>query len=130
MSMGINMQALIDGMNAQRMRERASTQLTLGEMIKTLEAMPADTMIDGIDEPHSYRGYYSDLAFSRQDEKVRAADALAMCRGAMGQVFEGYRGGDFVMGALTPVWIAFYGSCGQKLMAINDDGSLIVADDD
>jgi hypothetical protein len=45
-------------------------------------------------------------------------------------VFMGYKGGDFVMGALTPVWVANYGSCGQKLMAIRPDGTLETAENE
>ena len=41
----------------------------------------------------------------------------------MGQVFEGYKGGDFMMGALTPLWVAAYGNCGNKLLAINSRNS-------
>lgn len=106
-----------------RMRERAAIQMTLGKLIERLEAMPPETMIEGICAPHSYRGYYSDLAFER-GEKVTAAKALETCRGCMGEVFEGYKGGDFQMGRNTPVWLASYGCCGPKIMAIRDDGTL------
>jgi hypothetical protein len=122
-------QAMVDGMNAASMRERAQTQMTLGKLIERLEAMPADTLIDGLHDEHSYRGYYSDLAFTPCAERVSAGALLALCCGAMGQVYEGYKGGDFVMGARTPVWIANYGDCGRKLMAIRDDGTLETAGD-
>jgi hypothetical protein len=121
---------MVDGMSARWMRERAETQMTLGKMISALEALPPDTAITGLGRAHSYRGYYSDLAFRPQDEPVTAGDLLAQCRAAMGQVFEGYKGGDYVMGALTPVWVAHYGDCGQKLLAINPDGTLQTADDE
>ena len=126
----INLQDLVDGMNARMLRERAATQMTLGMMIAVLEKMPPETEIDGLGKAISYRGYYSDLAFQPQAEKVKAGDLLAQCRDAMGQVFEGYKGGDYVMGALTPVWVADYGCCGRKIMAINPDGTLETADDE
>jgi hypothetical protein len=126
----MNMQALIKGMNAQWQRERAETQMTLGKMIAALEKMPADAMIDGIRHPHSYRGYYSDLAFERAKGKTSVADALAMCKGAMGQDFTGYKGGDYVMGALTPLWMAYYGSTGDKIMDILPDGIIETAEDE
>lgn len=126
----INLQDLVDGMSARMLRERAATQMTLGMMIAVLEKMPPETEIDGIGKAISYRGYYSDLAFQPQAEKVKAGDLLAQCRAAMGQVFTGYKGGDFVMGALTPVWVADYGRCGRKIMAINPDGTLETADDE
>jgi hypothetical protein len=45
-------------------------------------------------------------------------------------VFTGYKGGDFVMGALTPLWLASYGSCGRKLMAVHAGGELETAEDE
>ena len=115
---------MINGMSQEWQRERATTQMTLGKLIERLTAMPPETLIEGIGNPHSYRGYYCDLAFERTDERLTAGAALAMCKAAMGQVFEGYKGGDFQMGASTPVWIASYGCCGDKFMGVNDDGTL------
>lgn len=119
---------MIDEMSAQWMRERAASQMTLGKLIERLESLPPETMIEGIREPHSYRGYYSDLAFELGD-KVTAAKALETCRACMGEVFEGYKGGDFQMGRNTPVWLASYGVCGLKIMAIHDGGTLELAED-
>lgn len=127
------MQALVDGMSAQWKEERAQTQMTLGKFISALAEMPQDAPIDGVRDLHSYRGYYSDLAFEPPQEnapKLTVADTLAMCRAAMGQVFQGYKGGDYMMGANTPLWIANYGHCGLKLMGVNPDGTLITAADD
>ena len=124
----MDFQALIDGMSAQMMRERAESQMTLGALIERLESLPESTLI-GLAEPHSYRGYYSDLAFEQAGTRP-VADLLAECREAMGKKFEGYKGGDFYMHAGTPVWVAFYGCCGDKLMLVNDDGSLGTQADD
>jgi hypothetical protein len=125
-----DLQALVDGLSVQWQRERAETQITLGKMIEVLDAMSSDVKLNGISNPHSYRGYYNDLAFEPGEGKTTAVDALAMCRAAMGQVFEGYKGGDFVMGALTPLWLANYGCCGKKIMAIHQDGTFEIANDD
>lgn len=125
-----NLQAMIDGMGAQWQRERAASQMTLGEMIKVLEAMPEGAEIEGIGDLDSYRGYYSDLAFAPVSDKAAATKVLALCRAAMGKVFEGYKGGDYVMGALTPLWIANYGDCGNKIISINEDGSIEVSRDE
>ena len=124
-----NFQAIIDGMSAEWQRERATTQMTLGGMIDQLESMSPEKEIKGLGELDSYRGYYSDLAFEPITEGVTADNLLAKCKAAMGQVFTGYKGGDFVMGALTPLWIACYGSCGDKILAINDNGTIETAKD-
>ena len=125
-----SMQAMIDGMNAQSQRERAESQMTLGELIERLEQMPKDTEIQGLAGLNSYRGYYSDLAFDPTDNYEQAGSLLERCKDAMGKVFTGYKGGDYVMGALTPLWVADYGRCGQKLIAINDDGSIKTGEED
>lgn len=126
----MNLQAMMNGMSAQWQRERAETQLTLGKLIEALEAMPGNAVVANLREPGSYRGYYSDLYFERQEGTRQASDLLADCKAAMGQVFTGYKGGDYVMGALTPLWIATYGCCGQKLMAVNPGGDIETAEDD
>ena len=120
----MNLQAMMDGLSAQWQRERAETQLTLGALIAALEAMPADAQVANLREPDSYRGYYSDLYFERQDGTRPASELLADCKAAMGQVFTGYKGGDYVMGAMTPLCIATYGCGGPKLMALT---SLLMA---
>jgi hypothetical protein len=69
------------------------------------------------------------LAFERGEGTRKAVDLLAECKAAMGQVFCGYKGGDYVMGVLTPVWVASYGCCGSKLMALHVGGEMETAED-
>ena len=126
----MNLQAMIDRMDAQLQRERAETQMTLCKLITALEAMPDGAEVANLNSARSYRGYYSDLAFEQGEGTRPAADLLAECKAAMGQVFFGYKGGDFVMGALTPLWISSYGRCGKKLMAVKIGGEVETAEDD
>ena len=125
-----DLQTWMDGMSVQWQKERAATQLTLGEMIDFLKTLPSDVEIVGLGELNSYRGYYSDLAFEPTMTKRKVEELLEACQSAMGQVFEGYKGGDFMMGALTPLWVAAYGNCGNKLLAINSHGTLQLGVDD
>jgi hypothetical protein len=115
------LQAMIDGMGAAWQRERAATQMTLGVLIEALEALPADRTITGLAGAHSYRGYYCDLAFKPASEVRTVGELLAECRAAMGEVFEGYKGGDFTMGRTTPLWVACWGDCGERLMGLATD---------
>ena len=115
----MNLQEMFDVMRIQWQRERAETQMTLGKLIAALEAMPEGAEVPNIKNAHSYRGYYDDLAFEHGEGMRPAADLLAECKAAMGQVFCGYKGGDFVRGALTPIWVASYGRTGLKLMALH-----------
>ncbi len=119
------MQALVNGMNAAWQGERSKTQLTLGALIDALEAMPPDATVANLADPMSYRGYYCDLAFARSDGTRPATDLLRDCRAAMGEVFEGYKGGDYTMGARTPLWVSDYGTAsGLRLMAVRADGTI------
>jgi hypothetical protein len=127
----IDFQALMDGMSHQHQRARAETQMTLGKFIVALQDMPPDTSICGLGGLDSYRGYYADLAFSPNRSPRRADELLTACRAAMGRVFEGYKGGEYVMGALTPLWIAQHGSGGgERIMAIRRDGNIETAPED
>lgn len=113
------LQAMINGMGAAMQKDRAKTQLTLGRLIEILAAWPPERLIVGIGGEASYRGYYCDLAFEPSTKPEPVASVLQRCRAAMGQVYEGYKGGDFTMGANTPLWIAQWGACGDKLTGLD-----------
>lgn len=125
----MNIQSLLDIMSEVGQMHRASTQMTLGKMIAALEKMPSDSEVINLTRPHSYRGYYCGLAFELGEGKRQADDMLAECKAAKGKVFEGYKGGDYIMKESTPVWIAEYGCCGVKLMAIHEGGKYETEDD-
>jgi hypothetical protein len=79
--------------------------MTLGELIETLRALPADlTLSPGFDHPHSYRGNYFDLAFIER-ESTTVAESLAACLKAYGTTYQGWKGGDFTMGEYSDVYL-------------------------
>lgn len=124
------LQMMIDEMNRASCAERAKSQLTLGMLIDSLHAMPPHAQVANLCNPGSYRGYYSDLYFKRGEGTRPASELLDVARGCMGEVFTGYKGGDFQMGRSTPLWVAEYGDCGLKLMAVNADGTIETAEDE
>ena len=128
----MDIQAFLDGMSSRWQKERAESQMTLGKMIDALAAMPPDAKVSALSGAHSYRGYYSDLAFEpgNPGQTRKASELLADCRSAMGEVFEGYKGGEYQMGRNTPVWVSHYGDTGLKLMGFNPDGTLATAEDE
>jgi hypothetical protein len=123
----MNSQALLNGMKFQTQKDRAHTQMTLEKLIDRLKNLPQETLVN-LSSPHSYRGYYEDLAFS-YGGKITAKDALQLCQSAIGEVFTGYKGGDFQMGRNTPVWSSQYGQTGKKIMDVEDNGDLVLAED-
>lgn len=121
---------LIEEKTAEWWKERSQTQLTLGGMIGILETMDPSAPVPNLVDPHSYRGYYSDLAFERHPGSRTAGELLADCRNALGSVFVGYKGGDFYMVRDTPVWVASYGSCGLKILKIGPGNELETKEDE
>lgn len=87
----------------------------LKELIEALEAADQSHVCEmGFAHPHSYRGYYDQLAFEPA-RNVRVADMLDCAREALGATYEGYKGGDYTMGEYTDVWLAKYGCCGEGI---------------
>lgn len=119
----MDMQKLIDTMGDSMRFARGDYHVTLGKMIEALSAMPPETNVQ-LDvggtpgRPHSYRGYYSDLSFAPSPEPITAEKFLEVCKQALGNSYEGYKGGDFKMDERTPLWSAPYGTTGRAIMGI------------
>lgn len=112
-------QAMFDVLAETWRLERSQTQLTLGEAIKALENMAKHNGVisPGLGDPHSYRGYYSDLALTRVNQTVSASDLLKTLKVCLGKKFYGYKGGEYLMVENTPLWISGRGvASGIKIM--------------
>lgn len=129
----MDMEKFIDALSETSRLERGRYHITLGQLIKLLEAANPDAVVqfdDGSypDKGMSYRGYYSDLAFDscREPKTVRAF--LEECRSLLGSVQEGYKGGDYTMTEGTPLWCAEYGCCGKAVVSYvaSDDRIVLV----
>lgn len=93
--------------------------MTLGELIAALGAAdPTRTVRHGFTHPHSYRGYYNELAFEPA-ANVTVADMLADARSALGATYEGWKGGDFTMHEHTDCWLSEEGcASGDTISAL------------
>ncbi|WP_234102481.1 hypothetical protein, partial [Streptomyces venezuelae] len=90
--------------------------MTLDELITTLDAAdPTLVLPHGFTNPHSYRGYYEELAFEPATN-VSVADMLADARSALGTTFTGWKGGEFTMRGYTDCWLAQEGSAGGETL--------------
>jgi hypothetical protein len=88
--------------------------LGLGNLIARLEREdPTRVLPIGFADPHSYRGYYHELAFEPR-RNIAIGDMLEAARSALGATYEGYKGGDYTMTEHTDCWIAEYGSDGDN----------------
>ena len=112
-------QDIIDNaVEMQRAEEmKTSPQLTLGELILKLEYVEDKSRPVIFDEWHfpidiiSWRGSYRELALTYAEigDKFSVASWLSRLKGTVGAIRYGYKGGEFLMGKTTPVWVANYG---------------------
>jgi hypothetical protein len=87
----------------------------LKELIEILSKERHDKVLKlGFAEPHSYRGYYADLAFEPV-ENVTVESMLENAKQSVGKVFDGWKGGEFLMGEYTDCWLAEHGGTGETL---------------
>jgi hypothetical protein len=117
----MDVQKMINDLSKEWALERSESQLTLGEIIVLLEQLDPKRIIPGLGDLHSYRGYYSDLAFdinSSSDKTVK--QLLQECKSAVGTEYQGWKGGEFKMSKITPLFVAHEGSTGLRLMGIVD----------
>ncbi|MFJ3588596.1 hypothetical protein ACIQUY_04810 [Streptomyces sp. NPDC090231] len=90
--------------------------MTLDELIETLEAADPTTVVKhGFESPHSYRGYYNELAFEPASN-VTVGSMLEAARDARGSTYTGWKGGDFTMHGHTDCWLSFEGSAGGETL--------------
>ena len=92
--------------------------LKLGQLIDALRRLdPKAVLLNGFCNPHSYRGYYEQLAFEPKDG-VTVGEALETARSAVDETCHGYKGGAYRMDEGTPCWIAEHGSTGRPLQGL------------
>lgn len=84
-------------------------QLRLKDLIAILTAAhrenPNHVMVYGFSNPHSYRGYYEELAFE-PESRVPIGTLLDTAQSAQGQTYAGWKGGEYTMTLNTPVNIS------------------------
>ncbi len=121
----MDFQKLFDAMSAQDRQTRSRYHVTLGSLIEALREVDLDMQVlvrneEGEDffpgRFDSYRGYYADLSLTEGKEPMTVNTLLSQAEVALGSTFEGYKGGEFVMGEDTPLWFAEYGCCGPAIV--------------
>ena len=102
-------------------RMKTSEQITLGELILKLEYINnKDKPVffdfdDNIpDQLISWRGSYAELClqYGKEGGFKDVVSLLQNLKEAVGKEFYGYKGGEYLMGKTTPIWIANYGDSG------------------
>ena len=121
-------------------------QLSLGDLIALLEATEQKDIGGNfktvwLDVPDmmpssiaSYRGSYDELAigftelrFDGEANKfARVDNFIKTLKGAIGETFEGYKGGSNRMSSTTPLWVAQWGSSSSIAPYAVLDGSYYI----
>lgn len=85
-------------------------------LIDVLENCPNDAVFErGFTNPHSYRGFYCDLAVEpAEDQKV--SDMLDCLYEVLDTTLEGYKGGEYVMSGDVDVYLAMYSTTSTTLV--------------
>lgn len=101
-------------------KHACARHLNLGELIARLREEPdlSRRVKVGFRHPHSYRGFYADLAFEMAAD-VTVGDMLAAAQSALGVTYQGYKGGDYRMAEYTDTWLVIEeGREGETLGAV------------
>lgn len=96
---------------------RSRKHLTLGKLISYLQTTRIPKVAN-LTNPHSYRGYYEDLAFELGEGAKSRKEMLEFCKNLVGKTFEGYRGGSYKMSYDAPLWVANCGDCGKPFIKL------------
>lgn len=84
--------------------------MLLGDLKLFLLTLPQDAVIrHGFGEPRSYRGDYSECAFEPAERVTVASMVAHVERALSGEVFEGYKGGEYTFNEVTPCYIEEWG---------------------
>lgn len=145
----MDLQTLLDNAvtAARNERMKTSDQMTLGELIARLEGLPmkykynddsaeSDRLVY-LDfascfpvDLDSWRGSYAELAitfacgrYCHSEGAMTLEAFVALLKGAVGKTFQGYKGGDYVMGKRTPLWVANHGDSGETAVVGVDTSS-------
>lgn len=112
-------------------RKASAENMRLGQFIDELAACnPALPLVlengAGLHGFMSYRGYYEDLAISPRSDPKPVGEVLNEARAALGEIFEGYKGGEYPMHKGSLLWVAPWGSCGDKLTGVRAEADRVV----
>lgn len=110
--------------------------MKLGDLIETLEALPADAPIRFRDGtiPNglvSWRGSYDELTIDSgiAGKTDTVGKLLQDARAADGKTFHGYKGGEYAMNLHTPVWADPWGesNCMVPSVFAIDRGIVVIS---
>ena len=114
----MNVQELYDMVSNAACDSRKNYHVCLGELLDGLRQADPEGLVY-LTDPHSYRGYYSDLALEPTTTPIKVNQLIDQLEAVIDTELTGYKGGKFLMSADTPVWVSPYGTTGSALVGFN-----------
>lgn len=94
--------------------------MILEHFIDILKTLPQNRELHhGLTNPHSYRGFYEDIAFEPTNTPTSVADVLAVAQSVIGQTYEGWKGGSYTMTIGCLIHLTFEGEVTDWFPAFN-----------
>lgn len=126
-------QDYVNGIMARMSEERkaSAANMSLGGLIEVLKTCDPTALVvledgRGVSGFMSYRGYYEDLAIEPVADAVIVSCVLGQAQRALGEVFEGYKGGEYPMHKNTLLWVSHYGTTGDKLTGVRHENGRVL----
>ena len=114
----MDIQSFIDTITNAARDSRKNYHVCLGELLDGLRQADPEGLVY-LTDPHSYRGYYSDLALEPTTTPIKVNQLIDQLEAVIDTELTGYKGGEFLMSADTPVWVSHYGTTGSALVGFN-----------
>ena len=114
----MDIQSFIDTITNAARDSRKNYHVCLGELLDGLRQADPEGLVY-LTDPHSYRGYYSDLALEPTTTPIKVNQLIDQLEAVIDTELTGYKGGEFLMLADTPVWVSHYGTTGSALVGFN-----------
>lgn len=129
----MTMQDWVNAMN-ENMKIQSGLEYNLGKLIDDLEPYKDEWLEmefeDGTvpQEFDSWRGSYCELMLTYTDKgSMNSYDFYRKAFNTNGSMFEGYKGGDFIMDLSCPIHKDFYGGAsGDKVIGIEKRGNKLI----
>jgi len=89
--------------------------MNLGQLNAVFSSMKDTSFVftEGFYTPHSYRGYYNELAFE-PDANNQVKDIIEALERAYTDSFTGYKGGSYEYNMLTPCHLSWIGEASDE----------------
>lgn len=114
-----DIRSLLEAISEANRNTRKDYHLKLGEFIEILKTADQEALVN-LGNPHSYRGYYADLALEPLNgAPIKVSQLIEQLTLTLDTFETGYKGGEFLMSADTPLWIAHYGGTGLAMLGFD-----------